>query len=95
MPSKSCPYCHAIVRESDWFTHLRGHSDRRRPRRGTTAAWRVARKQALARDGYRCTTCWATGSLEVHHIDGDWRNNLLVNLATLCERCHKHLKKRG
>ena len=94
MPSRSCPYCHAVVPESNWFAHLRGHSDRRRPRQGTTAEWRAARKLALARDGHRCTTCWATEPLEVHHIDGDWRNNRLANLVTLCEGCHQALRSR-
>ena len=86
-----------IVRESGWFAHLQSHSDRRRPRKGTTGAWRAARKQALDRDGHRCTSCFAPESiakLEVHHIDGNWMNNRLENLATLCEDCHADLRSK-
>ena len=31
--------------------------------------------------------------LEIHHIDGDWSNNALENLETLCLPCHKEHHK--
>lgn len=44
---------------------------------------------------YVCSKCgcdgsWLDGkiSLELHHIDGDNRNNLLENLEYLCPNCH-------
>jgi len=42
----------------------------------------------MARDRYACRKCGATDDLEVHHVDGDWRNNELGNLITLCHDCH-------
>ncbi len=58
---------------------------------------------------YKCNTCgcdgnWQNGkiSLQIHHIDGDNKNNELSNLIYLCPNCHaltetycgknKHLK---
>lgn len=44
---------------------------------------------------YKCKTCgcdgkWQNGiiSLEIHHIDGDNKNNELSNLCYLCPNCH-------
>lgn len=62
----------------------------RRPngRDGTDTAWRKARARAIWRDGGRCTRCRSKGPLEVHHRDGDWRNNQSENLVVLCPPCH-------
>lgn len=36
-----------------------------------------------------CEECRTEGGLsEVHHVDGDWRNNALSNLQRLCRPCH-------
>lgn len=43
------------------------------------------------RDGYICTVCKTQeGDIAhcVHHIDYDKRNHDLINLVTLCSRCH-------
>ncbi len=44
---------------------------------------------------YVCASCFNDGSwlgqpmtLEVHHIDGDWHNNLEGNLEFVCPNCH-------
>lgn len=44
---------------------------------------------------YRCTGCGNTGdwrgavmTLQIDHIDGDWRNNNRENLRYLCPNCH-------
>ena len=55
--------------------------------------WDALRAQALSRDGYRCGNCGATSKLHVHHIVPLSRGgtNVLGNLRTLCDSCHKLL----
>ncbi len=45
---------------------------------------------------YECAVCGCDGTwqgvpltLEVDHVDGDYRNNLLHNLRFLCPNCHR------
>ena len=49
------------------------------------------------RDSYKCCLCGLTNkehlkiyslSLSVHHIDYNKRNNIFVNLISLCNQCH-------
>jgi 5-methylcytosine-specific restriction endonuclease McrA len=42
----------------------------------------------MERAGYRCQRCGATLLLEVHHLDGNPRNNRAENLRVLCDGCH-------
>ena len=35
-----------------------------------------------------CEACGSQMNLQVHHVDGDYRNNAMENLQTLCESCH-------
>ena len=35
-----------------------------------------------------CESCGLTRRLHVHHIDGDFTNESLSNLQTLCTHCH-------
>lgn len=35
-----------------------------------------------------CEECGSKRNVDVHHIDGNWRNNALENLQRLCRRCH-------
>lgn len=53
------------------------------------AAWRIARRAAIARDG-ACRKCLARTLLEVHHIIERvyGGTNDLDNLITLCTHCH-------
>lgn len=52
------------------------------------------RRILLQRRKNICSKCRITEwngnkiSLEVHHIDGDWKNNQLSNLMLLCPNCH-------
>jgi RNA-directed DNA polymerase len=52
--------------------------------------WDEARHQALERDGYRCTECGSTHSLEVHHLQPQHAKgtHAMRNLLTLCQECH-------
>ena len=35
-----------------------------------------------------CELCGSETNLDIHHIDGNWRNNNLNNLMCLCRSCH-------
>lgn len=39
----------------------------------------------------QCATCRSTENLDVHHKDGNWKNNDPKNLETLCHSCHMKL----
>jgi hypothetical protein len=55
--------------------------------------WSELQAKALARDEYKCGNCGSTQNLMVHHIIplSKGGSNLLSNLRTLCEDCHKKL----
>jgi hypothetical protein len=67
--------------------------DRRRSRSGepwSTTAWR-ARAKAYRATHPVCERCGSSEQLEVHHVDGNARERLIVDdskLMTLCHRCH-------
>lgn len=50
----------------------------------------VVRQAVFKRDGYKCTKCNATGKLVPHHIIPKCEGGTyaIVNLRTLCIRCH-------
>lgn len=61
--------------------------------------WSKQRRKCLERDGHSCRVCGIEQSdlereLSVHHItprrqyDGNWEQNDLENLITLCPECH-------
>lgn len=41
-----------------------------------------------------CERCGVKEGLDVHHKDGNWRNNKKSNLETLCHGCHMRLHSR-
>ena len=53
----------------------------------------------LAKENFNqeCSICKAIEKLGVHHIDGNHKNNQLINLIILCNKCHciEHKKMRG
>ncbi|THA26217.1 HNH endonuclease [Streptomyces sp. RKND-216] len=58
---------------------------------------RARLKRALDEVGepYRCAECGNEGAwrgvamtLQIDHVDGDWRNNNRENLRYLCPNCH-------
>lgn len=53
----------------------------------TKLSWRDIRDKVLARDPV-CRQCNNALATEVHHLDGNRRNNLPGNLLGLCEACH-------
>lgn len=46
------------------------------------------RDVAIRRDKYRCAVCDNLKNIEVHHIDGNRKNNTGRNLVSLCRKCH-------
>lgn len=47
-----------------------------------------ARKVALKHKKLVCEICNERWNLDVHHKDGNWKNNSLENLRVLCKKCH-------
>lgn len=75
---KICPECSLVVEAAQMDRHKRIHS---------RDAYRIRPalyKSILARDYHRCTVCNTTERLEIHHKDGDFRNNDPDNLETRC-----------
>lgn len=81
---KLCHLCGELVPTSEWHPHLRRHRDAKSERKGGSRAWRRLVAIVKKRDEYKCVVCGSTESLEVDHINGNWRDNRLVNLRTVC-----------
>jgi len=80
---KHCPRCGEDVQLSQWEAHRRRHG------RGGRGASKQAKQIVKRRQFNRCATCDRDDvPLQVHHIDGNWRNNALHNLIGLCPDCH-------
>jgi len=61
-----------------------------------TKEFRVLREVVRQRDGYKCRLCKVPQiecfrKLDVHHIDYNKKNNELVNLISLCQKCNSHV----
>lgn len=61
---------------------------RTRTRLRYESGFRRARELALERDDHKCVVTGDSEGLEVHHIDGDYKNNALINLVTLHKDVH-------
>lgn len=71
-------------KRSEWAAHSKRVCKSQR--------WKALRKQALERDGWKCTQCPERRRLEVDHIQPVRTHPELSfdlgNLQTLCGRCH-------
>lgn len=54
---------------------------------------RAVRKQTIGRDKSKCVACGSKKNLEIHHINGDTKDNSKMNLITLCRKCHNKIDK--
>ncbi len=63
------------------------HRDPEQVRYYASAAWRALRAR-VRREEPVCGLCQERPSEQVHHIDGDWRNNQRANLQAVCAACH-------
>lgn len=44
----------------------------------------------------KCEECGSNKNLDIHHKDGNWKNNNLDNLVCLCRSCHiKHERNKN
>ena len=54
-----------------------------------TRQWIGRKLQSFKKD--KCATCKGNHWIGVHHRDGNWKNNDISNLITLCASCHSKL----
>jgi hypothetical protein len=83
MAPRPCLRCGRLIPSG---SYCRAHRPGRDRQRGY--AWADLRQRVLEVHGHRCVCCGATGELEIHHIDGDYRNNAMSNLEPRCVPCH-------
>lgn len=81
---RRCRYCKALVDMRDWTAHRRRCYDAQSERtaHAGSAQWKRDRKAAKERAHGLCW-CGAPAT-EVHHIDGNWRNNDPSNHLAVC-----------
>src|SRR5207253_9759285 len=54
-----------------------------------TVGWMTAHYHARKKCPHGpCVKCQTPNALDVHHKDGNWRNNSLDNLERICRSCH-------
>lgn len=41
----------------------------------------------------KCSICSSINKLIVHHIDGNYKNNILENISIVCRSCHNKIHK--
>lgn len=92
-PSGYCDIC-----EPDALLKAKIKEQARDRARGTAAergydrSWRRIRQQAMIEAGGLCADCKEQGryaaATEVHHADGNSKNNTPGNLVPLCKECH-------
>jgi hypothetical protein len=89
MASRFCRHCRKLVPSNQWIAHRQACYRRANPspraRHSSSAAWKRLRLAILERDRWTCQAvgCYEPAS-EVHHIDGDWRNDSPSNLISVC-----------
>lgn len=61
---------------------------------GTRSPWQWRKIIAIVheRDGHQCILCGKTGRLDTHHVNGDYNDNRLENLVSVCHRCHMRVE---
>ena len=79
-----CLTCRTAIPANEYARHVQRHRSGQSERQGSTRRWRKLRQLILERDGHACQVCGSTEELEVHHLDGNWRNDAPGNLQTRC-----------
>lgn len=110
MPTKplrvcAAPGCGELVPRGHCPAHQIKQSDRRKhdpEQRRFYNSHRWQKIRAAIRSRYPvCQVCHDALSEQVHHKDGDWRNNDPANLEGICKDCHasesgrQHREKQG
>ena len=94
-----CPDCSALVQANEFVAHCNRHvlidRQQRGVRAGSTTAWRKLRALIIERDDHRCQQpgCTETTMLEVHHVNGDPKDDRPANLQTLCHTHHAQARR--
>lgn len=109
-PERKCLHCHAITTNPKFCNNTcqqkhrkeKVHNRIRQGKYKLTWSGNAVIKQFLVEErGSRCERCKNTHwqgekiPLNVHHIDGDARNNIPSNLNLLCLNCHGLTKNFG
>ena len=71
----------------DWY-HNRGGKERYRLNRLRTQYGEEAYQWYLAQPK-KCAKCGSSEQIHIHHIDQNSANNVISNLALLCNSCHQ------
>lgn len=102
VPEKHCERCGTLLERTRMNGRLEDRSVFMRRRfcslhcANSRGRWgeslKTMHKESLKVRGERCTDCGVRPKnlrhLHVHHIDGNWRDNSLSNLVTVCFKCH-------
>jgi len=89
---RHCTRCEMDVPDVLWREHRRQHRLADPDRRNGRGASAAQKREVKARQGHRCIRCGlVTASLEVHHVNGNWRDNRRENLVAACSDCHRLL----
>jgi len=103
-PKKPCSYpgCPELIQAGERFCTKHKKEDRKQyedqrgssTQRGYGAKWQKIRTMKLNIDPL-CAECLRNGrtrvATQVHHKDGNVRNNSLENLESLCLECHSRI----
>jgi len=86
---RPCLKCGALIASGSYCGRCRPPSsvERLRGRR-----WMRRRASVLREANYICQNCGMRVAEQVHHIDGDVRNNAMENLMAVDRDCHRQLE---
>jgi len=89
---RHCTQCGEDIDLAAWQGHLDMHKRTSSTYRNGKGASQKQKQKVRRRQGYRCIRCeQPSSSLQVHHVDGNWRNNKMANLVAACPDCHRIL----
>ena len=89
MPKRYCP-SHASEENTNDVLRRGGSAER-----GYTDHWRKVRMATLRAHPVCSIPACGHAATEVHHLDGNPRNNHPDNLQALCKSCHSSIRDRG
>ena len=85
---KNRKYCNRECMRKDWVKIGDNHNQ------SYSNAHTTARKiNELILHKELCELCGSDTNLDIHHIDGNWKNNNLENLMCLCRSCHTRYER--
>ena len=89
MPARPCLRCKRLIASGSYCRACRPWP--KSPGRLTGRRWQRIRQAVIAAHGARCNRCGAADiPLQIHHRNGDHRDNAMGNLEAVCPSCHAH-----